>query len=195
MASAARPREALLAAALDAVQARGAGVLNLRQVAAAADVSTMGVYTHFGSKQRLLEALYLHGFALLGERLRRVPTGPDARAGLIGFSLAYRSFGLDYDALYALMFEGASPDFQPSDSSRQEGLQTFDLLTDRVRGWCSDPLRAGSDAHLVWAALHGLTSIELMHRRWNGPLVAHLQGDPEANFAASIARLLDALTG
>lgn len=194
MSTAAGPREALLSAALDAVQARGAGVLNLRQVAAAADVSTMGVYTHFGSKQGLLEALYLHGFGLLSERLVQVPAGSDARLGLVQFALAYRAFALDYDALYALMFEGASPEFTPSDASRRTGLQTFGLLTDRVRSWSADPLRAPADAHLVWAALHGLTSIELMHRRWNGPLVAHLHGDPEANFTAAMGRLLDALT-
>ena len=52
-----------------------------------------------------------------------------------------------------------------------------------------------ADAHLVWATMHGLVTIELMHRRWGGPLVAHLEGDPEQNFARSIGSLLDALDG
>ena len=41
--------------------------------------------------------------------------------------------------------------------------------------------------------MHGLVTIELMHRRWGGPLVTHLQGDPQQNFAQAIGTLLDAL--
>ena len=43
--------------------------------------------------------------------------------------------------------------------------------------------------------MHGLVSIELMHDRWGGPLVAHLQGDPERNYATAIGSLLEALHG
>ena len=43
--------------------------------------------------------------------------------------------------------------------------------------------------------MHGLVSIELMHTRWGGPLVAHLQGDPEQNYATAIGSLLEALRG
>jgi hypothetical protein len=40
--------------------------------------------------------------------------------------------------------------------------------------------------------MHGLVSIELTHRRWGGPLVAHLQGDPGANYTTAIGTLLAA---
>jgi hypothetical protein len=43
--------------------------------------------------------------------------------------------------------------------------------------------------------MHGLVSIELMHRRWGGPLVAHLRGDPEQNYLTAIGSLLEALHG
>ena len=43
--------------------------------------------------------------------------------------------------------------------------------------------------------MHGLVTIELMHTRWGGPLVAHLQGDPEHNYATAIGSLLGALHG
>lgn len=43
------------------------------------------------------------------------------------------------------------------------------------------------------AAMHGLVTIELMHARWGGPLVAHLKGELEQNYARSIGSLLDAL--
>jgi hypothetical protein len=41
--------------------------------------------------------------------------------------------------------------------------------------------------------MHGLVSIELTHQRWGGPLVAHLQGDPEQNYAKAIDSLIDGL--
>jgi hypothetical protein len=69
------------------------------------------------------------------------------------------------------------------------------MLATRVAGWRPDFTDPASDAHLIWATMHGLVSIELMHRRWGGPLVAHLQGDPEQNYATAIASLLEALHG
>jgi AcrR family transcriptional regulator len=188
-------RETLLEAALRLLEERGPAALRVRDVAAAADQSTMGVYTHFGSKQGLLEQLYLHGFRRLADRLEGVPSGRGGRAELLAFALAYRAFALDNEALYGLMFERATPDFIPSDASRLAGLSTFEMLAARVAEWRPESTDPAADAHLVWAAMHGLVSIELMHRRWGGPLVAHLEGDPEQNFASAVGSLLDALDG
>ena len=154
----------------------------------------MGVYTHFGSKQGLLEQLYLHGFRRLEDRLNSVPSDGQPHE-LQAFALAYRAFALENEALYGLMFERATPDFIPSDASRLAGLSTFEMLATRVADWRPDFTDPASDAHLVWAGMHGLVSIELMHRRWGGPLAAHLQGDPEQNYATAIGSLLGALHG
>jgi AcrR family transcriptional regulator len=186
-------RETLLDAALRLLVERGPGALRIRDVATTAEQSTMGVYTHFGSKQGLLEQLYLHGFGLLEERLAGVPSDGQGRQELVDFALAYRAFALENEALYGLMFERAAPDFVPSDVSRLAGLSTFEMLATRVADWRPDSTNPAADAHLVWATMHGLVSIELSHRRWGGPLVAHLQGDPEQNYAAAIGSLLEAL--
>src|SRR3954453_18673159 len=166
-------RETLLDAALRLLEERGPGALRIRDLAAAADQSTMGVYTHFGAKQGLLEQLYLHGFERLEERLDSVPSETQGPEGLLAFALAYRAFALDNEALYGLMFERATPDFVPSDASRLAGLSTFEMLAGRVASWRPDLADPGAHAHLLWAAMHGLVSIELMHMRWGGPLVAH----------------------
>jgi AcrR family transcriptional regulator len=187
-------RETLLDAALRLLEERGPGALRIRDLAAAAEQSTMGVYTHFGSKQGLLEQLYLHGFERLEDQLDRVPSGGQGRQELLAFALAYRRFALDNEALYGLMFERAAPDFVPSDDSRLAGLTTFEMLAARVAGWRPDSTNPAADAHLIWATMHGLVSIELSHRRWGGPLVAHLQGDPEQNYATAVSSLLGALS-
>ena len=193
MPGASTTRETLLDAALRLLEERGPGALRIRDLAAAAEQSTMGVYTHFGSKQGLLEQLYLHGFERLEQRLDSVPSDGQGRQELLEFALAYRQFALDNEALYGLMFERAAPDFVPSDASRMAGLATFEMLVARIADWRPDITDPAADAHLVWATMHGLVSIELMHRRWGGPLVAHLQGDPEQNYATAIGSLLQAL--
>jgi AcrR family transcriptional regulator len=188
-------RETLLDAALRLLEERGPGALRIRDLAAATEKSTMGVYTHFGSKQGLLEQLYLHGFRRLEDRLNNVPSNGQGRQELLEFALGYRAFALDNEALYGLMFERATPDFVPSDDSRLAGLSTFEMLAARVSDWRPDFTDPAADAHLVWATMHGLVSIELMHRRWGGPLVAHLQGDAEQTYATAIGSLLEALHG
>jgi AcrR family transcriptional regulator len=195
MSSPSTTRETLLDAALRLLEERGPGALRIRDLATAAEKSTMGVYTHFGSKQGLLEQLYLHGFRRLEEQLNSVPSDGQGRDELLGFALAYRAFALDNEALYGLMFERATPDFVPSDASRLAALTTFEMLSTRVADWRPDFTNPAADAHLVWATMHGLVTIELMHRRWGGPLVEHLQGDPEENYATAIDSLLEALHG
>jgi AcrR family transcriptional regulator len=186
-------RETLLETALRLLEERGPGALRVRDLAVAVAKSTMGVYTHFGSKQGLLEELYLHGFDRLEDRLKSVASDGNANRELLQFALAYREFALDNEALYGLMFERATPDFVPSDDSRMAGLATFEMLVKRIAAWQPDLADPAPTAHLVWAAMHGLVSIELTHRRWGGPLVAHLQGDAEGNYATAIDALIAGL--
>src|SRR4051795_5152865 len=187
------PRETLLEAALRLLEARGPGALRIRDLSEAIGKSTMAVYTHFGSKQALLEQLYLYGFSRLEEQLKAVPATGNPEGELVPFALAYREFALGNEALYGLMFERGTPDFVPSDDSRMAGLETFQMLVRRIAEWQPKLPDPASEAHLVWAPMHGLVSIELMHERWGGPLVAHLQGAPEENYARAIKTLIAGL--
>src|ERR671939_1809731 len=92
-------RETLLDAALRLLEERGPGALRIRDLASAAEQSTMGVYTHFGSKQGLLEQLYLYGFRRLEDRLSGVPSSGRDRQELLQVALAYCAFALDNEAL------------------------------------------------------------------------------------------------
>src|SRR5881227_1886858 len=88
-------RESLLEAALGLLEERGPGALRIRDLSETVGKSTMGVYTHFGSKQGLLEQLYLHGFSRLEERLRSVSSARQTGQELLEFAQAYREFALD----------------------------------------------------------------------------------------------------
>jgi AcrR family transcriptional regulator len=186
-------RRALFTAALELLQERGPSAVRVRDIAVAADTSTMGVYTHFGSKQGLVEELYGHGFRSLTEELQAVATSPDSRRHLLALTLAYRAFALENAALYGLMFERAIPEFIPSNASRLESLVSFQLFVEQVRAWHGSAGDPDGDAYLIWCTAHGLVSIELTHRRWGGPVMEHLAADGESTFASAIGKLLDAL--
>ncbi|MGN9846630.1 TetR/AcrR family transcriptional regulator [Nonomuraea sp. H19] len=160
-------RQDLLDAALRVLREDGALHLTLRRVADAAGISTMGIYTCFGGRAGLLEAIYRYGFSLLHEAMTTSVNGHgDPLVRIMAVAHGYRKFALSDPALYALMFERPLPDFDPSPEQRHDALAlTFTLLTSAtsvaaeaglIRS--SDPVRA---AYLVWATIHGIVSIEL----------------------------------
>jgi hypothetical protein len=112
-------------------------------------------------------------------------SGASSARTCCGWVNEYRRFALENESLYALMFERAVPGFVPGDASRRSGLGAFQELV----------ARAGDvqAAHLLWCAMHGMVSIELTHRRWGGPVMDHLQADPEATFVSAMETLRDAL--
>jgi AcrR family transcriptional regulator len=160
-------RQDLLDAAMRVLREQGALNLTLRRVADAAGTSTMGIYTCFGGRAGLLEAIYQYGFHLLHEVMTESLNGhPDPLAQIMAVAGGYREFALADPALYALMFERPLPDFDPSPQQRDDALGlTFALLTQATTAAAEaglirsgDPVRA---AYLVWTTIHGLVSIEL----------------------------------
>lgn len=124
----------------------------------------MGIYSRFGNRAGLLEAVYQRGFAMLRDRLvaAKPADGPGELPPLID---AYRQHALDNPALYGLMFERPLPDFEPGSEARTQALgMTFSVLQEAVAA----RLGTGADeaaraAYLIWTALHGMVSIELDH--------------------------------
>jgi AcrR family transcriptional regulator len=152
----ASPEDQFVTAGLRVLAERGAAELTLRRVAEAAGASTMGIYTRFGSRAGMLEAIYRRGFELLRDALVEARDAAAAQSRIMALGIAYRRFALANPPLYALMFERPLPDFDPSPAARTEALgMTFGLLTDEI----ADPARA----YLVWTTVHGIVSIELTH--------------------------------
>jgi AcrR family transcriptional regulator len=149
----------LLDAAVRVLREQGAPHLTLRRVAEEARTSTMGIYTCFGGRAGLLEAIYRYGFDVLQEVLLRSLDGQaEPFERIMAVAYGYRDFALADPALYALMFERPLPDFDPSPELRQDALgRTFSLLTEAMAG-SEEPTRM---AYLVWTTIHGLVSIEL----------------------------------
>lgn len=157
-------RAALLTAAIDILRREGAGAMTVRSVATAAGCSTTGVYTWFGGKGGLVEAIFIDGFEHFGAAVRaQIPDDP-AEAPLLPMAIAYRRWALANPTQYMVMFGKAVPDYEPSDHARAIAMGTFDDLVAATRHTMTVMGRNDSPAeiaHHLWAGIHGYVSLEL----------------------------------
>ncbi|WP_433253662.1 TetR/AcrR family transcriptional regulator [Streptosporangium sp. CA-135522] len=138
--------------------------LSMRRIAAEAGCSTTVIYTMFGSKEGLAEALYLEGFERFRRRLEAVPSHRDALEHLTALGPAYREAALAEPGYYALMFERAIPGFVPSERARTLARAALNVL-DRVIADCISagyiiPTQPRKIADALWAAAQGAISLE-----------------------------------
>jgi AcrR family transcriptional regulator len=176
--------DSLALAALDLLEEQGLDALTVRGVAARAGVAPMGVYSRFGSKDGLLEALFVHGFATLQDAIETPPES-SALSRLRTGCMGYRDFTLRHPQLYHLMFEQMMV-LQLSPEALEGATHSFDTLVDRVAAamqarelTSTDPVEV---AQQVWAAMHGAVSLEIAG--------VHLAADREASYSALIDALL-----
>lgn len=157
----------------------GPAGLSLRKLATQAGVSTMAVYTRFGDKPKLLEALYAEGFARLGARLRAVPQTDDPLTDLGHLGLAYRGSALAGRYLYPVMFSEFRTE---SDAGRVAADAAHAPLVEGVRR-CLDAGQLIGDEQTIalhlWGVTHGMVSLEL-----SGRLPAGV--DPEAAYGTAL---------
>lgn len=151
-------RNALIEAALTALEEQGADALTLREVARRAGVSHAAPYRHFADKSALLLAVAERGFQLLLHRLREAAAAQsNPRARLHAGLAEYVRFGRDAPRQVALMFGGGvSLDADPQ--VKQAAMAAFLGLAELVHAALPPPLRvdAQSVALGLWAQAHGL---------------------------------------
>jgi AcrR family transcriptional regulator len=164
-------QEALRRAVLDAASAllvaEGPQALTMRRISGEIGCSTTVLYTMFGGKDGLAEALYREGFARLRRRLAEAveAAGDDPADRLAATGRAYRENALAERAYYGVMFGQAIPGFTPSPEAVAESKRAFDVLAVAVtvlRERTGAPELAFVDAtDLLWATAHGVVSFEL----------------------------------
>jgi AcrR family transcriptional regulator len=158
-------RRVLLDAASRLLMAEGPQALTMRRVAGAVGSSTTVLYTMFGAKEGLADALYREGFERLRRRLAAVPDHGAPLARLGAMAHAYRDSALAERAYYGLMFQQAVPGFQPSPASLAAARASLEVLVRAVvAAMDAGELEQGDPqaaAEVLWAAVHGAVSLEL----------------------------------
>jgi AcrR family transcriptional regulator len=158
-------RRALLDTASRLLVKEGPQALTMRRVAAAAGCSTTVLYTTFGAKSGIAEALYREGFDRFNKKLSAVPHTDNPLDRLIALGLAYRENAKENPTYYGVMFGGVIPGFVPSAEALMEAAPTLQTLIDQVQVCMdADILESGDPqavAEVLWAATHGAVSLEL----------------------------------
>jgi len=149
-------RAALVRAALTVLQRDGASALTVRNITAEAGCSTTGVYTYFGGKRGLVEAIFVEGF----ESFDRAVVPLLAKDDMLASGRAYRRWALANPTQYMVMFGRAVPDFTPTEAALQRAVQSFAALAETI-----ERVAPGDDyaerAFHVFATLHGYVMLEL----------------------------------
>ncbi|MFG1701996.1 TetR/AcrR family transcriptional regulator [Nonomuraea sp. M3C6] len=158
-------RAAILDAATHLLVTEGPAALTVRRISGEVGCSTKVIYTLFGGKDGLSEAVWLEGFARFERRLLAVPPDDDALRHLHAGAEAYRDYALTESDYYRVMFQGAIPGFKPGPEAVQTAKRTFDMLVDCVAGCVEAGVLCGAPAaeiaDVLWMAMHGAVSLEI----------------------------------
>lgn len=159
--------------------------VTLRTLVDGTGVSTMAVYTQFGSMSGLWRAVRQEGFNRLAARLAAVSSTPDPVHDLMALGVAYLSNALTSPALYRAMFDAAAELEDP-----QAATETFRVLvrgTARARevGRFSEDSDPEAVATQFWAFGHGLVTLVLTGVLPRAALDAHAPAMAAALFVAA----------
>jgi len=164
----------ILGAAVEVLRTKGPGGLTVRNVAAAAGCSTTGVYTWFGGKTGLVDAILMEGFESFDAALAQVPLQSAASAAiannprinwLVARGLEYRRWALGHATEYLVMFTKAVPEHRPSEGALRRSAESFEAHVESVRlvQAAGDLLGVNAEfiARHIWATVHGHVMLEL----------------------------------
>jgi AcrR family transcriptional regulator len=173
----------VLRAALAILDEVGPDGFTVRAIAQRAGVAPMAIYNHFEGVNGVLEALWIEGF----DTLRQAITFESASAedDLLRAGRGYRTFALEHQGLYTVMFMHRFRNFEPSPQAARIAAQTYETLVVKVERCQSlglfDRAQASDAAQVIWSACHGYVSLEL--------LGINFAGDRDATFDLLLAAL------
>ena len=155
-------RGSILNAAAAILRQDGPAAVTIRAVAIAVNASTKVIYTAFGGKNGLLDALYLHSFAGLERELDAQRQVDPAAARLRAMCNVYRAYAKAEPAFYTVMLGDLGRDYEAPSASRQQAAATFRIVRDTIAA-CIPRSRineADVATRHLWAAMHGVVSLE-----------------------------------
>lgn len=169
-----RLRRRILRAARDLFVRHGYESTSMRRIAEKIEYSPTTIYLHFKDKAELLECLCEETFAVLVQKLEGVlATMRDPLEMLRAGLRAYVDFGLEYPNHYRLTMLTPHPhglhdhDYLRPDSM---GFRAFQILCSGVRAALAagrlKPLEVTAVSQMLWAGVHGITSLLIVHPRF-----------------------------
>ena len=153
----------IIAAFLQLMRTHDPNSISFRDIAAAAGISHMAPYRHFGSKQMLLDRIADLGFAMLAQSLEEAASrhARMPRRQLVAVCVSYYRFAVDNPAYAQVMFgtgrglwnkAGPLPAFDRTRAILRRIIRGCRLAGDLPGGIDDDRILAQ-----LWALVHGYT--------------------------------------
>lgn len=157
-------KQALIAAGIEILDARGLEHLSLRAIAAHVGVSHTAPKNHFGSLRGLLTAIATAGFRLHADFMRAGLTGDDPKSRQKAAMQGYVRFAIAHPHLFRLMFSPSLCSFDDPELSAASKA-SYDVLRGIAAGLDWDKSSA-PDADLraemmLWSIVHGYATLVL----------------------------------
>ena len=122
-------RESLRAEAERIVAEHGLGALSVRAVADAAQTTTRAVYSTFGSKDGLIDALAQTAFEFLYTEIEKLPETDDPVRDAIDIAVkVFRRLALEHPVLYRIAFQRVAPALRAGRDVTAARQRAFALL-------------------------------------------------------------------
>lgn len=178
-------RELILEASTDLIEQGGMDALSAREIARRIEYSPGTIYNVFENLDDLVLTIEGRLLDRLAEKLADVAFGTDARANVVRLARAYLEFTHANPKLWNLLFEHHMPNGNIVPAWYQQKLE---FLLSRVETALaplvpdSDPASAKRAARVLWAGVHGITSLSTADKLSNvtteaaGSLVEDLVG-------------------
>jgi AcrR family transcriptional regulator len=166
-------RAAVIAAAVEEVEAVGAARMSMREISRRAGVSHAAPAHHFGDKGGIFTAIAIEGFGKITDWIAPIAAGPD---GFMSGGIAYVAFALQHRGYFEVMFR---PDLYRGDDPALVAARdaAFAVLYGSAEAALAEPDEEATTALVMagWSVAHGLATLWL-----NANLQDKLIGDPES---------------
>lgn len=171
-------RQRLLDAATDLMAAEGPD-FSLRPLVASVGTSTSAVYSLFGSRGELVEAITLRAVRSFVDAQLDAPAGAPMER-VLGLAHACRAWAHEHRTMFQVVFGGARGSAAVEEARERTMQPLLEVVQDAVAQGVleGDPQVA---ARTIFAALHGSISLEL--------LGLHSADEADALFDAQLAAL------
>ena len=161
-------RDDILRVALRLVDQHGPTGITMRAVAAQLGYSATAIYQHFASKEELLLALKLQAGDLLAAEMAVARQEPTLEAQLHVMAHRYMMFGLQNPAYYRLIFQDILPVPSLSPEHAAQMRRAWAIMRETLAAWLAardvPGIVVDHEANVVWALVHGITSLALSNR-------------------------------
>lgn len=126
-------RAEILSVAWDLVRSEGLAALSLRDLSRGVGMQASSLYSYFGSKHAIYDAMFAQGARAYLEAEAAVPTSGDPLTDLRAGAHFFMAFCTEDPARYQLVFQRTIPGFEPSPEAFAIAVRGLDRLRARLR--------------------------------------------------------------